>query len=48
MSGYLKIFKVKDVDIDESNKLISLRLDDEKLLEKYKVSWTKIKDLSKN
>ena len=41
MSGYLKTFKVKE----ESNKLMSFRIDDEKLLERYKAIWTKIKDL---
>ena len=32
MSGYVKAFK----DEDENNELISFRIDDEKLLEKYK------------
>ena len=41
MSGYVKAFKVKD----NSNKLMSFHIDDEKLLEKYKTIWTKIKDL---
>ena len=41
MSGYVKIFKVKEGD----NKLISFRIDDEKLLEKYKATSTKIEDL---
>ena len=41
MSGYVKIFKVKK----GNNKLMSLRIDDEKLLEKYKTIWTKIEDL---
>ena len=40
MSGYVKIFKVGD----KSNKLISFRMDDEKLLENYKAIWTKIED----
>ena len=35
MSGYLKIFKVKDGDKDKSNKLMSFDIDDEILLEKY-------------
>ena len=43
MSGYVKIFKVGD----KNNKLLSFRIDNEKLLEKYKAVWTKIKD-SKN
>ena len=41
MSGYIKIFKVED----KINKLIYFRIDDEKLLEKYKAIWTKIEDL---
>ena len=45
MSGYIKTFKVKDGDKDENNKLISFRIDDEKLLEKYKAISTKIEDL---
>ena len=45
MSEYGKTFKVKEGDKDKNNKLISLRLDDEKLLEKYKAIWTKIEDL---
>ena len=32
MSGYIKTFKVKD----KNNKLMSFRIDDDKLLEKYK------------
>ena len=34
MSGYIKTFKVKDGDKDINNKLMSFRIDDEKLLEK--------------
>ena len=34
-------FKVKD----KNNKLISFRISDEKLLEKYKAIWTKIEEL---
>ena len=42
MSGYVKTFKVKD----GSNKLMYFNnIDDEKLLEKYKAIWTKIKNL---
>ena len=42
MSGYVKTFKVKE----GSNKLMSFNnTDDEKLLEKYKAIWTKIKSL---
>ena len=39
MSGYVKTFKVED----KINKLMSFRIDDEKLLEKYKAICTKIK-----
>ena len=47
MSGYVKIFIVKDGDKDKNNKLMSFRIDDEKLLEKHKAIWTKIEDLKK-
>ena len=40
MSGYVITFKVKDGDINRHNKLISFRIDDEKLLEKCKAFWT--------
>ena len=40
MSGYVKAFKVKE----ENNKLISFRIDNEKLLDKYKTIQTKIAD----
>ena len=43
MSGYVKKFKVKD----GNNKLMSFRIDDEKLLAKCKAIWNKIED-SKN
>ena len=42
MSGYVKTFKFKDGDKDKNNKLMSFHIDDEKLLEKYKATWTKI------
>ena len=45
MSGYVKIFKVKDGDKDKSDKLMSFRIDDEKILKKCKANWTKIEDL---
>ena len=32
-------------DKGKSNKLMSFRIDDEKLLEKYKAIWTKIQNL---
>ena len=46
MSGYVKTFKVKDVDKDKNNELMSFRIDDEYLLEKYKAIWTKIEVLN--
>ena len=45
ISGYFKSFKVKDGDKDKNNKLMSFRIDDEKLLETYKAILTKIEDL---
>ena len=39
MRGYVKNFK------DKSNKLMSLYIDDDKLLEKHKPIWTTIGDL---
>ena len=45
MSQYVKTFKVKDGDKDKNNKLMSFRIDDKKLLEKYKAIWIKIEDL---
>ena len=45
ISGNVKIFKVKHGDKDKSNKFMFFRIDDEKLLEKYKTIRTKIKDL---
>ena len=36
MSGYVMTFKVKDGDKDKYNKLMSFRIDHEKLLEKNK------------
>ena len=44
MSIYVKTFKVKDGDKDKNNKLMSFRINDKKLLEKYKATWTKIDD----
>ena len=43
MSGYISRLKVKD----KNNKLVPFRIDNKKLLEKYKTIWTKIED-SKN
>ena len=45
MSGYVKTFKVKDGDKDKNNKLMLFRIDDQKLLLKYKAIWTNIEDL---
>ena len=45
MSGYVKTFKDKCGDKNKNNKLMSLPIYDNKLLEKYKTIWTKIKDL---
>ena len=45
MSGCVKTFNVKDGDKDKNNKLMSFRIDNEKLLEKYKTIWTTNKDL---
>ena len=42
VSGYVKTFKNKDGNKDKSNKLMSIRIDDDKLLQKYKTIWTKI------
>ena len=41
ISGHVKTLKVED----KTNKLMSFHIDDEELLEKYKVIWTKIEDL---
>ena len=41
MSRYVKTFKVKDGDKDKSSKLMSFRIDHEKLFKKYKTVWTK-------
>ena len=38
MSKYVQTFK-------DNDKLISLRIDDEKLLEKYKTMWNKMENL---
>ena len=45
MSGYVKIFKIKDEDKYKNSNLIPFRINDEKLLKKYKAIWTKIEDL---
>ena len=38
ISGYVKTFK-------DNNKLMQVHIDDNKLLEKYKIIWTKMEDL---
>ena len=40
----LGILKVKKGDKNKNNQLMSFRIDDEKLLEKYKLIWTTIED----
>ena len=45
MSRYVTTFKDKGRDKNKNNKLMSLRIDDNKLLEKYKTIWTKTEDL---
>ena len=46
MNDYVKTFKDKDRDKDKNKnyKIMSLRIDDDMLLEKYKIIWTKIED----
>ena len=36
VSGFVKTFKVKDGDKNKNNELMSLSIDDDSLLEKYK------------
>ena len=43
MSGYVMKFKVED----KNSKFMSLCIENEKSLEKYKAIWTKIEDLKK-
>ena len=43
MNEYIHAFK--DKSRDKNNKLMYFHIDDDKLLEKYKTSWTKIQDL---
>ena len=47
-SGYVTIFKDKGEDKNKNIKLMSLRIDGDKLLEIYKMIWTKTEDFSKN
>ena len=43
--GYFLTFKLGNGDKDKGNKLMSLCIDDDNLLEKYKTIWTKIEGL---
>ena len=45
MSGYVRKFKVKDGNKDKKSKLMSFRIDDKNVLEKYEAIWNKIEDL---
>ena len=45
MSGYVTTFKVKKGNKDIKNKLMSFHIDEDKLLEKYKIIQTKIERL---
>ena len=45
VSGYVKTFKGKSGDTNKNSKLLSLLTDDENLLKKFKIFWTKIEDL---
>ena len=47
METYLETLKVKEGDKDKSSKLMSFRIDDGKLLAKYKVIWTKVENLKR-
>ena len=47
LSGYVKTFKVKEGDKNKNEKLMSFRIEDEKLLKKCQTIWTKIEDLKK-
>ena len=44
MSWHVTTFKVKEGDEDKSNKLMSFRIENEKILGKYKAFWSKIKN----
>ena len=45
MNGYVKAFQDKGGGKNKNSKLMSLHIDDDKLLEKYKTIWTKMEDL---
>ena len=42
ISVYIKTFKIKDRDKYESNQFMTFHIEDEKLVKKYKIIWTKI------
>ena len=42
ISIYIKTFTIKDRDQYESNKFMTFHIEDEKLVGKYKIIWTKI------
>ena len=48
ISRYIQIFKDKSGDKNKYDKFMSLCIDDDKLLEKYKTIWTKIEDFKKD
>ena len=41
MSGFVKTLNLKNGDEDKNNKLMSFCTDDDRLLEKYKTTWSK-------
>ena len=43
MSGYVKTFKVQEVDKDKNNKQMSFSIDDEKLFEKSQQTFVLMK-----
>ena len=45
MNGYVRKFKDNDQDKNMNYKLMSSSIDNDKLLEKYKIILTRIKDL---
>ena len=44
MSGYVKTLKDKVGDKNKNNKLMSLCIDDDKLLGQYRTIWTETED----
>ena len=41
MSGFVKTLNLKNGDEDKNNKLMSFCTDDDRLLEKFKTTWSK-------